>query len=138
MNRMNLSPSLTTPAGQIRALERSDQESPWPGMAIAGQTLGVPLAELALVQLGRYRDLLLQRNAEFNLTAVREASDVERRLFLDAIAMLPAEPSHLDIIWRLWLCGVGFGLFFAPNARLLVGSAPQARAAAARCRFDHT
>lgn len=56
-----------------------------------------------------------------------------------SVALLPAEsPGTFAIAWRLWLCGAGFGFFFAPNARLLVGSAPQTRAAAAGSLFTTT
>ncbi len=51
------------------------------------------------------------------------------------VAFLPAHPSHFDIAWRLWLCGGGFGMFFSPNARLIVGSAPSTRSAAAGSLF---
>jgi len=47
------------------------------------------------------------------------------------LAFLPAHLSHVDMIWRMALCGAGFGLFLAPNARLIVHSAPHARAASA-------
>ncbi len=44
---------------------------------------------------------------------------------------MPAEPAGFGIAWRLSLCAVGFGLFFAPNSRLLIGRSPERRAAAA-------
>jgi DHA2 family multidrug resistance protein-like MFS transporter len=47
------------------------------------------------------------------------------------LAMLPAHPTHIDVAWRMALCGAGFGLFLSPNARLIVGSAPRLRAASA-------
>lgn len=47
------------------------------------------------------------------------------------LAFLPAQVSHFEIAWRMGLCGVGFGLFLAPNARLIVHSAPRERAASA-------
>ncbi len=47
------------------------------------------------------------------------------------LATLPADPSLFDIAWRMALCGSGFGTFLPPNARLIVGSAPRERAAAA-------
>ena len=47
------------------------------------------------------------------------------------LALLPAHPSYFDIAWRMALCGSGFGTFLPPNARLIIGSAPKARAAAA-------
>lgn len=50
---------------------------------------------------------------------------------LVALAMLPPEPRVIDVAWRMALCGSGFGTFLPPNARLLIGSAPVERAAAA-------
>ncbi len=47
------------------------------------------------------------------------------------LAFLPAHPSYFDVAWRMALCGSGFGTFLPPNARLVVGSAPRERAAAA-------
>jgi DHA2 family multidrug resistance protein-like MFS transporter len=47
------------------------------------------------------------------------------------VAFLPADPSHFDIAWRLGLCGAGFGMFLSPNARLIMGSTPLDRTAAA-------
>lgn len=54
------------------------------------------------------------------------------------IALMPEQPTHFDVAWRLWFAGVGFGFFFSPNARLLVGSAPHNRAAAAGSLFTTT
>ncbi len=50
---------------------------------------------------------------------------------LSLIATMPVHPDYFDVAWRMALCGSGFGLFLPPNARLLVGSAPRHRAAAA-------
>ncbi len=50
---------------------------------------------------------------------------------LSLLAFMPADPSYFDIAWRMALCGSGFGLFLPPNARLIIGSAPRERAAAA-------
>lgn len=47
------------------------------------------------------------------------------------LAFLPEQASHFDIVWRVALAGAGFGLFLAPNARLIVGTAPVERAASA-------
>jgi DHA2 family multidrug resistance protein-like MFS transporter len=47
------------------------------------------------------------------------------------IAFMPAHPSYFDVVWRMALCGSGFGTFLPPNARLIIGSAPRERAAAA-------
>jgi DHA2 family multidrug resistance protein-like MFS transporter len=50
---------------------------------------------------------------------------------LTLIATMAAQPSYFDVAWRMALCGSGFGLYLPPNARLIVGSAPRHRAAAA-------
>jgi MFS transporter, DHA2 family, multidrug resistance protein len=47
------------------------------------------------------------------------------------LAFLPSHVSQFEMVWRMALCGIGFGLFLAPNARLIVHSAPHARAASA-------
>lgn len=47
------------------------------------------------------------------------------------LAFLPVDPTWLDIAWRMSLTGAGFGMFLSPNARLIIGSAPIDRAAAA-------
>jgi DHA2 family multidrug resistance protein-like MFS transporter len=46
-------------------------------------------------------------------------------------AFIPPDAGWFDIAWRLALCGGGFALFAAPNARSIIGSAPLSRAAAA-------
>jgi DHA2 family multidrug resistance protein-like MFS transporter len=47
------------------------------------------------------------------------------------LAFMPDSPGEWAIAWRLSLTALGFGLFFAPNSRLLIGQAPRDRAAAA-------
>lgn len=47
------------------------------------------------------------------------------------LAFLPADVAYFDIAWRMALCGLGYGLFLAPNARLIVASTPLDRAASA-------
>jgi DHA2 family multidrug resistance protein-like MFS transporter len=55
---------------------------------------------------------------------------------LICVAFLPAAPHQFDVLWRVAICGVGFGMFFSPNARQIVGAAPHARAAAAGALFS--
>ncbi|MFV0625129.1 MFS transporter [Sphingomonas sp. ac-8] len=47
------------------------------------------------------------------------------------VAFLPTDAGWIAIAWRLVLCACGFGLFFAPNSRLILWRAPRDRAAAA-------
>jgi MFS transporter, DHA2 family, multidrug resistance protein len=47
------------------------------------------------------------------------------------LALLPTDATHAAIVWRVALCGLGYGLYMTPNARLIVLSAPMARAASA-------
>jgi DHA2 family multidrug resistance protein-like MFS transporter len=46
-------------------------------------------------------------------------------------ALLPPEPSSPNIMWRLVLCGAGFGIFGAPNNRLMMNSVPRERSGSA-------
>lgn len=48
-----------------------------------------------------------------------------------SLAYLPVQLSHFDMVWRMALSGAGFALFVAPNARLIIHSAPHQRAASA-------
>ncbi|MFE1597765.1 MFS transporter [Methylobacterium sp. ID0610] len=50
---------------------------------------------------------------------------------LALVASLPANPGTLDIVWRLTLCGLGFGLFQSPNNRVIITSAPRERSGGA-------
>jgi DHA2 family multidrug resistance protein-like MFS transporter len=48
-------------------------------------------------------------------------------LGLLAMAMLPDHPATLDIVWRMTVCGIGFGFFNTPNNRAIIMSAPPIR-----------
>lgn len=50
---------------------------------------------------------------------------------LIALALLPAYPSSVDIVWRMALCGLGFGLFQSPNNHIILTSVPAHRSGAA-------
>jgi DHA2 family multidrug resistance protein-like MFS transporter len=50
---------------------------------------------------------------------------------LGALAMVPATPSSLDVIWRMALAGAGFGLFQTPNNRTMIAAAPRERSGGA-------
>jgi DHA2 family multidrug resistance protein-like MFS transporter len=47
------------------------------------------------------------------------------------LAMLPANPVMADIVWRMAVCGVGFGFFQTPNMKALMSSAPAGRSGSA-------
>ncbi len=47
------------------------------------------------------------------------------------LALLPPQPGSLDIIWRMVVCGIGFGFYQAPNMRALMSSAPPHRSGSA-------
>ncbi len=47
------------------------------------------------------------------------------------LALLPADPRVADIVWRMAVCGMGFGLFQSPNLRALMSSAPADRSGGA-------
>jgi MFS transporter, DHA2 family, multidrug resistance protein len=47
------------------------------------------------------------------------------------LALLPADPSVANIVWRMVVCGIGFGFFQTPNLRAIMSSAPPHRGGSA-------
>jgi DHA2 family multidrug resistance protein-like MFS transporter len=47
------------------------------------------------------------------------------------LALFPEHGTALDLMWRMALCGLGFGFFQAPNNRTMMSSAPRSRSGAA-------
>ncbi|OYX32369.1 MAG: MFS transporter [Caulobacterales bacterium 32-69-10] len=43
------------------------------------------------------------------------------------LAFVPAQAAVWDIAWRMAVCGMGFGMFQAPNNRAIMGSSPRSR-----------
>ncbi|WP_114194036.1 MFS transporter [Edaphovirga cremea] len=50
---------------------------------------------------------------------------------LFSLALLPSSPTDLDIIWRMIICGAGFGLFQSPNNHTIITAAPRHRSGGA-------
>jgi DHA2 family multidrug resistance protein-like MFS transporter len=44
---------------------------------------------------------------------------------------LPPNPPFLDVVWRMMVCGIGFGFFQSPNNRALISAAPRSRSGVA-------
>ena len=44
-----------------------------------------------------------------------------------SLALMPTHAGWADVVWRMLVCGFGFGFFQSPNNRLLLGSAPPER-----------
>ena len=57
--------------------------------AAAAAQAGAPLTPNQLAHFAAYRDLLLTWNTRINLTAIKSPTEVEHRLFLDALRLLP-------------------------------------------------
>jgi len=87
--------------------------TPWP----VGVALAAPLA-------GRLAD-------RYPAGILSSAGLVTMALGLTLLVLLPHDGGPADLIWRMALCGVGFGFFQAPNNRTLIGSSPRMRAGAA-------
>jgi DHA2 family multidrug resistance protein-like MFS transporter len=47
------------------------------------------------------------------------------------LALLPATPGVANIVWRMAVCGFGFGVYQAPNMKALMSSAPAERSGGA-------
>jgi 16S rRNA (guanine527-N7)-methyltransferase len=88
VNPIDVAPSLAAPAGRDGA-QAFPQSNPWPSLVREAGRVGVDLEPTAANHLARYRDLLIEWSGRMNLTAVREPADIERKLFLDALAMVP-------------------------------------------------
>ena len=50
---------------------------------------------------------------------------------LGLVALLPDHPAIGDIVWRMLVCGTGFGFFQSPNLRAIMSSAPKERSGGA-------
>src|SRR5207248_9123595 len=47
------------------------------------------------------------------------------------LALLPGQPGDANIVWRMTVCGFGFGFFQSPNNRAIVSNAPRERSGSA-------
>ena len=84
-----------------------------------------PLATMVMAPLAGY---LIER-VHAGLLGALGLAVMATGLF--ALALLPPSPSDLDIIWRMILCGAGFGLFQSPNNHTIITSAPRHRSGGA-------
>lgn len=50
---------------------------------------------------------------------------------LALLALIPADANNAEIVWRMVVCGLGFGFFQSPNNRAMISSAPHHRSGAA-------
>jgi DHA2 family multidrug resistance protein-like MFS transporter len=50
---------------------------------------------------------------------------------LASLALMPANPTPFDVVWRMALSGAGFGLFQTPNNRTMIAAAPRERSGGA-------
>nr|WP_318381345.1 MFS transporter [uncultured Enterobacter sp.] len=84
-----------------------------------------PLATMVMAPLAGY---LIER-VHAGLLGALGLAVMATGLF--ALAMLPAAPADADIIWRMVLCGAGFGLFQSPNNHTIITAAPRHRSGGA-------
>lgn len=80
-------PALTGPPPAAVSMHESPE---WQGLAAEAEQIGVLVDQNMLAQFDAYRALILARNTHVNLTAITNPVEIERRLFLDALAMIPA------------------------------------------------
>ncbi|MBX7213588.1 MAG: 16S rRNA (guanine(527)-N(7))-methyltransferase RsmG [Thermoflexales bacterium] len=73
--------------------------------------IGVALDDAQAAQFARYRDLLLEWNARFNLTAITDDAGILMRHFADALTIVPAlDAAGLGAGARVLDVGTGAGL----------------------------
>ena len=106
-------PFLLQQAYRFDVLRSSLIFTPWP-LAVV---LVAPLAEKLTGRIGAS----LLASAGVSILAIG----------LAALALLPGSASIGDILWRLALCGVGYGLFLPPNNSERLGNVAKHRAATA-------
>jgi DHA2 family multidrug resistance protein-like MFS transporter len=87
--------------------------TPWP----VGVAMAAPLA-------GRLAD-------RYPVGVLGSIGLVTLAVGLALLLLLPATATATDLVWRMGLCGLGFGFFQAPNNRTLIASAPRPRTGAA-------
>jgi 16S rRNA (guanine527-N7)-methyltransferase len=88
VNPIDVAPSLAAPAERNGA-PAFPQSSPWSSLVREAGQFGVEIDPTAATRLAHYRDLLIAWSGRMNLTAVRDPAEMERKLFLDALAMVP-------------------------------------------------
>lgn len=88
-------------------------------MLIRGlEGLGLPSQERTVLLLGRFADLLLRWNRTYNLTAIREESEVVTHHLLDSAALVPMIGKTAPEAQTLLDVGSGGGLPAVPTALL--------------------
>lgn len=80
--------------------------------------LGLPSDERTVTLLGRFADLLLRWNRTYNLTAIREESEVVTHHLLDSAALVPMIAKIAPEAKTLLDVGSGGGLPAVPTALL--------------------
>lgn len=89
MDTIRVSPLVPAQVGCDAAIAPSQQNHSWTGLASEAGRFGVRIETGAAARFDLYRELLVEWNGRMNLTAVRDPVEIERRLFLDALAMVP-------------------------------------------------
>ncbi|CAB3643460.1 MFS transporter [Achromobacter dolens] len=67
----------------------------------------------------------------FNATQVSSIGVFTFCLGLDSLVLLPADPGTGDFLWRVALCGMGYGFFLPPNNKEMFANAARNRTATA-------
>jgi DHA2 family multidrug resistance protein-like MFS transporter len=87
--------------------------TPWPVLTAAMAPIAGPLSD-------RYPPAVL---GGIGLAALSTG--------LTLMATLPPDPSTFSIVWRMMICGAGFGFYQSPNLKAIMSSAPPERAGGA-------
>ena len=117
----------------------SASDDPWRRLRDGADALGTPLDAAQIALFRRFTELLLEANARFNLTAIRNTQEIISKLYLDSLSLLgpvaKAEKCSIDELrkkpWFIADIGAGAGIpgvpvhIAWPNSLLLLVESSQ-------------
>ena len=87
------------PDASTAANDRAERAAQTPqSLTSLAHAAGLEISPEQSIQFNAYRTLLLEWNARTNLTAVSDPDEVDRRLFLDSMLLLPALDAALQLM----------------------------------------
>jgi DHA2 family multidrug resistance protein-like MFS transporter len=83
------------------------------------------------VMVGAAAPIAGRLTKRFRASALASTGLVVLATGLVLVAILPPQASTVDIIWRMLICGIGYGIFLPPNSSTQISSVPKQRSGGA-------